>query len=59
MKLDLFTTERFTELNLVKPAHGGLIIGSSQFQIPPQLPQKMRLIKKSGQKRLENNHLAS
>jgi hypothetical protein len=43
------STERFTEfdkLNLIEFDYGGLFLGSRQFLILPQLPQKLTLASK-------------
>ena len=42
-------TDRFTDLdkpNLFELAYGGLVLGSSQFLLLPQLPHKMMLVSK-------------
>ena len=36
-------TERFTDLGKLKLQNGGLVLGSCQFLILPQLPYKMML----------------
>jgi len=43
---------------LSKLGYGDLVLGSSQLLILPQLPQKDASFK-SGQAKLQNNHLAS
>ena len=53
----LVTTERFTDLQ-AKFAYGGTVIGSSQFAVLPQLPQKMTLTSKWS-KSTQINHLTS
>jgi len=46
------------KLNLVKIRNGGKVLGSSQFSLLPQLPQKMTLASKVIKNLLKNSHLA-
>jgi len=41
-----------------KYPNGGLVLGSSQFSVLPQLPPKTMLSLKKGQNRFENKQLA-
>ena len=47
------------KLNLIKLGYSCLVLGSSQFLIMPQLPQKMMLATKVVKINSKNNHLAS
>ena len=40
------SVRHFDKLNLVKLGYGGLVIGSSQFSLLPQLPRKIQLAQK-------------
>ena len=51
-------TTDLDKLNLVQIWYGGLVLGSSQFPLLPQLPQNDACLK-SGQNWLSINHLAS
>ena len=56
---DLLYPSSTDKLDLVKIHKGGLVLGSSQCPLLPQLPQKNDTRFKKGQNRLENNNLAS
>ena len=57
VSFDKLQSRDLDKLALVKLGYDGSVLGSSQFLLLPQLPQKMTLTLKVTQNLLENNHL--